>query len=260
MATIRKLGWSGAALIDGVRVMVTSGSFSLEKSPGFVEMVDIERDNVSRSKVVYSDGVTASNGNISFDISSEAMALFTTSRLFQRYYKFDVVLNDGNIGYLLEDCYANSVSLSSSVGSLISGSISFVSKNKWTEQSSSFVKLTQIPMGYWFSGDSSIQMINWTFNYNQDAQVMFLNQKSSTDRTLGKYVKCGKNEYTLSVATYNKLTQQNKITIGSSTFTLTGINTSETFDYGGQSDLSTYSYNFTTATSLSNGAKGIIIS
>lgn len=260
-ATIKKLGWAGGATIDGIRIMITSGSFSLEQSPGIIEMIDIERDNATRSKVLYSDGTISSNGSISFDVSSESMTLFTTSKLFQRYYKFDVVLADGEQGYSLTDCYINSISLNSSVGSLISGSLSFISVNKWTTLSTSFIKMSQVPMGYWFSGDSSVQMIDWTLTYNQDAQVMFLNQKTSTDRTLGKYVKCGKNEYSLSVSTYNKLSSgQNKITIDTSSFTLTGINTSETYDYGGQGDLSKYSYNFTTAAALASGAKGVIIS
>lgn len=251
MVQVKKLGWAGSAVIDGVPVLFTSASINNEVSPGFITMADINRDNVSRTKILYSDGTKGSSGSISFDMSSQSMTLFSLSRLLRRNYTFNVSFFDGEKGYSLNNCYVTNLSLSGSVGSLISGSLSFVSnEEKQSYSGGTDIRNTQIPLGYWYSGSGSISIIDWSFSFTQDAQIVYLNQRNQSDKIRGKYIKCGLLDYGLEITTYEQATTNNNIVIASSSFTITGITTSEEFSFNGQTDLGTYKYSFTSAGSV----------
>jgi hypothetical protein len=253
---VKKFGWSGFATIAGTQVLVTSGSFTEEATPGTITMISIPNNNESRSKVLYADGTEITNGSIGFDVSVSSMSLISTSRLLMRGYKFNVVLHDGEQGFTVEDCFVSSVSVSGSVGGLLSASVSFLSKEKFGAGGGGSYMRDEQPYGYWYSGDASVPVRDWTLNFNQEVQPMYLNQDSKT----AKYLRVGLIEASLETTTFERVTDKNDIVIASSSFVLKGVTNSSGYSFNGQSDIGTFSHSFVTAASLSIGSGDQIIS
>ena len=263
MAIVKKLGWSGYAKIDGVQVLVSSGNYAIENNPSYINMASIAPREVSRSRVLYADGTKISNGSIAFDITVNSLVLLSVDRLLKRRRSFDVLLNDGEKGYKLATCYATSVSITGSVGGLLNATVSFVSKNEYTldAEAGSLVS-DEEPFGYWYSGSADAKVREWSFNFSQDVQPMYLNQSSSTgvQRQLPKYLRVGLIDAGLEVTTFEEVNELNNIHVATRHLTLTGVTKSKGFSFNGQTDLGTYSHSFETAADLNIGPTQTIIS
>lgn len=246
-------GFTGHAIINGIQVLPTSGSISQDINPTYVNFEDIERDDISRSKVAYAPGTKSSSGSLAFDLTEDTAALFTADNLFQRNNNFEVKIFDGVHGKELDESYVTSISLSGSVGGLVTANVNFISRLAPIDYvpSGGIVyqsPISTLPLGYWFSGSTDFQVREWSFGFNQSTTLMYLNQISDDDDTLARYVKVGVLDFTLSMTTYdNPGITPDTISVATNAFTITGNTTQQGYSFGGATDIGTFTHDFTSA-------------
>ena len=267
----KRLGYGGSALVDGVQVLITGGSMQQEDSPSFLEMLDIKPTMTTRSRILHADGVSAYTGSISYDVTEKAMPSFSTGQLFKRRYQFDVGICDGTGGdastdvkWTMKDCYLTNLTLTGAPGGLINASLAYMAKD--VKDSSPSVTNAYIlddyygaspvtvnqPLGYWWSGGPDIK--EWTFTMNQAVTPMYLNQNVMKPQ----YLLVGLIDFSLEVTLYMAGTPST-IAIHTSSFTLTGVSTTQGYSFNGVTDLGMYSHTFVTAANAASGASGVII-
>ena len=252
---VRKLGYGGGCVIAGTNVLITSGSIATEKSPSYMQPYSLPpaKTKAWRSKVRFAEGTVSSNGSVSFDMTWSASSLFSAGRLFQRGYQFDVSMTDGTEGVSLTKCHATSVQLSGSVGGIVTASVSFVSAGLWNEGGASTRNMRDDELvGYWSSGNSNVR--DWSFSFSQPVEPIFLN----TATPYANYLKCGLCDATLEMTTYGRITHNN-VTIAAGHVNLVGMVTSESYNFNGASDISTFHHTFSAVADLPSGSGAIIL-
>ena len=250
--TTKVLGYGGSAVMDGEQVLITSGAYTSSYNVSWLQMISTPPlSTQSAGRVLHADGYNQYAGSLSFDVTADTMSMFGISRMLKRWYTFDVGINDGNVAYEMKDCKATSVSLTGSVGGLVSASVSFVAKETFQTGSVTrdFIREEDV-VGYWWSGaKSGLKAKSWSFTMSQDVQPVFGNVAS----TEPLYLKAGLVEYNLEVESYTPLVPadtSNVVYIATSSFTLTGRTSEEGFQYNGLTDLGTYRYVFGTGATL----------
>lgn len=251
----KQLGYGGSAEVAGQQVLITSGGFNTAETPSYLEPWSIPPSQVSRSRVLHADGVAAYSGELSLDVTDKFLTVLTTSTLLARRYQFTVGIHDGEDAEEMEDCFLSSMTLSGASGGLVNASLSFVSAS--APQSSLSVANAFIrddePLGYWYSGATDVR--EWTLTMNQSVTPVYGNEDTPAPR----YINVGMVDYSLSVTTYESVIAQASIEIKTSTFTLTGITTSEEYAFGGVTDLGNYRHTFDTAADATSGSDAVII-
>ena len=122
----RRLGYGGSAVISGQQVLITGGSMEEADTPSFLEMMDIPPSTSSRSKVLHADGTKNYTGTLSFDMTKNALSVFTAATLFSRRYLFNMGIHDGEAQWVMNGCYLTTLSLTGAPGGLIGASLSFM--------------------------------------------------------------------------------------------------------------------------------------
>lgn len=253
----KRLGYGGSAEIDGVQVLMTSGSFDTANNISYLDMLDIEPTvGASRAKTKHADGTTGYTGNISFDVTPSSLALFTTSRLFSRGYSFDVGINDGESAELMADCYVTSISLAGAAEGLITCSLSFIGATSAASSllvSNSFIR-DEIPYAWWYSGNTDVR--DWTLNMSQDASPVYINGSGGVDP---QYIKYGLIDFNLAITTYEAVVAHSSVSVAASTWTLKGDTASQGFAFTGITELGAYTHVFETAADITVGSDDTII-
>jgi hypothetical protein len=242
---VKRLGYGGAAVIDGSQVLITSGSFSIGKTIPYLNMINTPPNNTFAGKVKHMDGVTGYTGTLSFDLDEDSIGLFTKSKLLARHYKFNVGIHDGVGQQVMTDCFASSVSISGAVGGLVNGTVSFMSKTAPVAATvaRSFIR-GNVPLGYWLTGDGTNNIKDWSLTMNQDLSMEYLNEDSME----AGYIKVGLVSYSLNITSYEEMTDGEQATIYvPNGIVLHGDTVGKGFAYGGLTDLGSYSYEFETS-------------
>jgi hypothetical protein len=227
----------------------------------------------SRSKILHADGISAFSGSLNFDVTANAMDVFTTSKLLGRGYKFNIGINDGgagtDTGWLMNDCYITNLSLTGSASGIVTASLSYVAKSGKTSGTVTNAYILDDyssstdnqPLGYWWSGAATgggaADVKDWTFTMNQAVTPIYLNQDVKTPQ----YLKVGLIDYQLDVVLYNS-SAPTIVNIQSSSFTLTGISSAQGYTFNGVTDLGMYSHSYMTAVGSAGNYKsdGVVIS
>jgi len=248
------LGYGGSAEIAGQQVLITSGGFTNQSSPAYLEPMSIPATTVSRSRILHADGIIAYSGQLSLDVTDSFLTVLTTATLLGRRYQFDVGIDTGEDSQVLANCYATSISLSGSPGGLVNASISFISAEAPSAGAvaNAFIRDDE-PLGYWDSGNTDVR--SWTFNMNQNASPVYGN----INTTLPRYIKVGMVDYSLEVETFDAVIATSVINIKTSAFTLSGVTTSQGYAFAGITELGSYTHTFETAADATVGSGGIII-
>lgn len=255
MATIIRLaGFSGHVIVNDIQLLSGNASFSTELSPSFITYADIKRDDTQRNKVLYADGTRVTTGSVSFDVmESDLLNLLTTTALFQRNYYFPVKIFDGFQGRQLSNCLVTSLSLSGSVGGLITASLSFTSnKDGESYDGSEGIFLNPkdtTPYGYWYSGSTSLQVSEWSLNYSQTVSPVHLNQIDDSNGTeLPRYLKVQLQSTSLHLTTYDEIDPTiNQVVVATKTFSIVGTVTAKGYNFTGTTSLGNFSHDFQSA-------------
>jgi hypothetical protein len=264
----KRLGYGGSAEIDGIQVLITSGNMDTASAVSYLEPYDaLPTAAESRSKVEHADGTESYTASISFDVTTNFLTILTTTKLFARGYKFDVGIHDGESAQVMTDCYVQSLTLSGGAEGIVTASLTAVSanapvpslsvKNAYIRESRSALPLNNVPLGYWYSGNTDVR--DWSLSMNQNASPVYTNQ----DVVSPRYIKFGLIDFNLSVTTYESVLGTSSITIATNGFTLTGNTSAEGFAFGGTTDLGNYTHVFETSAAIgfsSGGSDGTIIS
>jgi len=238
MATARFLGYKGSATIGGSVVCVTSAQIDEQRSPVYLTPLGIPSRGSADpfSRYIYAEGTRSSTGSISFDFG-----LTSTIDYFKRTV-FDVAFGDGSqVTASLGGCFMTSASANGSVGGLITGSVSFVSKNEFTAGSitpGGGSGLGSEPAGYWRSGGGSIK--EWSLSASQDAKAIWAN----TTTPWPDYIKVGTTDYTLNITSYDIIPLGDTIDINLNGISIVGLRVGETVSFNGATDFGDYSYTF----------------
>jgi len=250
----KRLGYGGSAEIDGFQVLITSGSLDENRTVSYLEPLDIPPSPGNRrSRIEHADGTISYTGAISFDVTAPFLNVLTVNTLLQRFYTFDIGIDDGNDSFKLQDCKLTSLSLAGDPAGLITASIGVMAPAQMISIAidNDYI-LEDDPLGYWWSGNAAVR--NWSFSMSQDVTPVYVNENALTP----KYLKVGLVNYSLEVTTYTA-PNVDVINIATATFTLTGNTTAYGYVYGGQTDLGMYTHSFETAAAASAGSSGIII-
>jgi hypothetical protein len=258
-------------MVDGVQVLITSGSLDTTKTPSYLNPLSIPPTMDSRTKVLHADGIEAYSLSLGFDVTQNFLDILTTVKLFKRRYQFDVGFNDGENNHGLLKCYLTSLSVSGAAGGLMSASLSVISTSTSTPiipddyigfQGSSSTWEKDRPMGYWYSGNQNVK--DWSLAMSQEVVPVYLNK----DVTTPQYMRVGMIGFTLQVSTYEALyptgysptptAGTDKVKISTSAFTITGKVTAENKSFNGPSELGGYSHTFETSSDTGDSS-GIII-
>jgi len=257
----KRLGFGGSGEIDGIQCLMTSGGFDTSRQRSYLEPLNIVPTiGASRSRVAHADGIAGYTANMSFDMTTNLLAAFTTGRLFARGYAFDIGINDGESAQQMTDCLAQSITLSGAAGGLISGSLTAISAtppvpslivdNNYIRQSRSVLPSNNVPIGYWYSGATDVR--DWSLSMNQNVTPVYTNENTVNPR----YLKYGLFDFSLSVTTYEAVVAHTAISIATSTFTLTGLTASSGFSFAGITDLGNYTHLFETSAAIAFGSGG----
>ena len=254
----RKLGYGGSATVDGTQLLITSGSYSSASATSFLQMVDTPPATSQRNRVIHADGTRSYTGSLAFDVTEDAMGLFTAGTLFGRWYDFDVGIYDGNSGYSMSDCKVSNLSLTGAVGGLLNASLSFLGKTGFQSDSvtADFIRDDKL-VAYWWSGAKSpLKAKSWTLTMTQESTPVYCN----IDDMEPLYLRVGLVEYSLEVESYTPMGvgTSNVIYIETKTFTLTGTTSEEGFQYNGVTDLGTYRYAFSTGTATGDSSGTVL--
>ena len=250
----KRLGFGGSAEVNGVQVLILSGSFDFATAISYLNMIDIPPSDVSRSRTKHADGTTNYSGSLNFDVSSSAMALFTTSALLARHFQFTVGIHDGVNQFEMTDCMLTSLTIAGAPGGVLNSSISFIatSGRQVGTVSNDYILVSDPPLGYWWSGGTDVR--DWTFTMNQDAQPVYINQNTDDPQ----YLKAGLIDYSLQVTLYSDLAPSS-INIQTKNFSLTGNTVGEGYTFNGVTDLGMFSHTFETAADITTGSDDTII-
>ena len=250
----KRLGYGGSASVAGRQVLITSGSFDEATSISYLNMISTPPSSTMAGRVKHADGTRGYTGSLAFDLYDDTLDLFvTTNGLLERYFKFDVGINDGVQDWMMKDCKLTSLSVSGAVDGLLNAQISFISlaREVYESVANVFIRDTAIPIGYWYSGTGASDDIkDWTLTMNQEATLIYKND----DTVEPAYIKVGLVNYALSVTSYKALTTPATVLIETKSFTLTGETTGRGFAYGGLTDLGTYSYTFETSSNTKSNS------
>lgn len=264
--TKKLLGYGGSASVAGTQLLITSGSFDVSTAVSYLEMISTPPATTKAGRVQFAEGTRGYTGTLSFDVHETGLDLFkTTGGLLERYFKFDVGINDGVTDYKMTDCKLTSLVISGSVGGLINAQISFLSKSSKESGSTPhvFIRDTAIPLGYWWSGTADGDNVkDWSLSMTQDAELMYKNVANTPGSPEDPgYIKIGLVSYVLSVTSYKLLTPgtTQAISIATKTFTLTGNATGSGYGFVGITDLGEYSYVFETGSDTGK-SDGLVIS
>lgn len=262
-----RLGYGGYAFIGEYQVLITSGSFSAEHSPSYMNMLDMPVAEGSgnssagnMSRVNHADGVSSYSGSISFDVDSSVIGLF--GKYLFRKNQFGATIGDGENNFSMMGCYVTSLSMSATAGGLMTSSISFVGKEGREENIGPIAAYVRdaTPLAYWRTGNLDLR--DWTLTMSQAVRPMYGNSDSTDIYGNGsvmssnpKYLKVGAVEYTLDVTSYTpQLT--NKIFVKTSSFTIAGKTTSVGYSFGGLDDVGMYTHTFS---SVADGASDAVV-
>jgi hypothetical protein len=193
---------------------------------------------------------------VAFDVTANALDMFTTSRMFSRGYTFDVGIHDGEDAQKMADCLATSITLSGAAGGLITASIGFSGPTQAIPSllvANDFIR-DEVPYGYWYSGNVDVK--DWNLSMTQAVTPVYTNEDIRSPR----YLKIGLFDFTLSVTTYEQIHLYNTISVATKSFTLKGNTNSEGYNFVGVTDLGTYTHTFETAAAFSIGSGDTIIS
>lgn len=248
MAPTKKLlGYGGSASIGSTQVLITSGSFDVAREVSYLNMINTPPSTTMAGRVRHADGTQGYTGSLAFDVHEGAMALFAvTGGLLQRYYEFEVGINDGVADWKMSKCKLSSLTLAGTVGGLVTAQVSFLAKEgkKTGATPSVFIRDTADPIGYWYTGTGASDNIrDWNLSMSQEAELVYKNEDSIEPA----YIKIGLVTYTLAVTSYQELTDPAAITIATDSFTLTGNTVGKGFSFGGLTDMGSYNYTFETS-------------
>jgi hypothetical protein len=249
MATKKLLGYGGSASVAGAQVLVTSGSFDEARTVSYLDMINTPQSSNMVGRVQHADGVSAYSGSLSFDVHEGSMNIFSTSSgLLKRFYEFDVGINDGVYDWKMSKCKVSSISLAGSVGGLVTANLSFMAKSGRVVGSTPNAFLRDaILIGYWYTGTGASDNVkDWNLTMSQDVSLEYSNE----DTMEPDYIKVGGVSYTMNVTGYTDLFPggiSQSISIGTSSFTLTGRPVGRGFSFGGITDVGSYSYTFETS-------------
>ncbi len=256
----RVLGYGGAGYINNIQVLITGGSVSTAYNISHLNAIDIIPTQASRSKMTHADGTSLTTVNMSFDLTDSSLS--EVMSLYERREVFDVEINDGNNSGTLDNCFANSITLSGSPGGLISGSIQATSVEDPLYSSSvnnSFVReplttggRTKEPLAYYFSGNTDVR--SWTLTMNQEVSPVYLNKNEVN----AGYLKVARWDFLLDIVTYTEQTH-NDIEVRTNSWTLKGDTTSSAYSFNGATDFGMFSHSFATSADIAVGAADSII-
>ena len=251
---LKRLGYGGSAVISDFggggpcQVIITSGSFEQSNSVSYMPMISTPPTASNASRVLHADGTAAYSGTVGFDVSVAAMSLFGTSKLLGRGYPFDVGIHDGEISYHMTDCRMTGVTLSGAPGGLVNASVSFMSKTGKSAAgvANVFIRDSTTPsgqmVGYWWSGGPDVK--DWSLTVSQSVEAMYGNE----DSVEPLYLRVGLIDYVLTANLYaDNFAEQDKISICTSKFQLTGMLQAKGYAYAGVTELGTYSHTFETS-------------
>ena len=251
----RKLGYGGSASIASTQVLITGGSFEQAASISYLNMINTPPDVTPAGRVQHADGTNAYTGDLSFDVHQEAMSIFSPSGgLLQRFYEFEVGINDGTNDWKMTKCKLTSLSLAGSAGGLVTAQMSYMALSGKAIGSTPnlFIRDSVTPLGYWYTGTgSSDDVKDWNLTMNQEAELVYKNIANTPGVPEDPaYIKVGLVNYVLTVSSYQDLfpagTTQS-IMIATDTFTLTGRPTNRGFSFGGVTEMGFYNYVFETS-------------
>jgi len=259
-STKRHLGYGGSAAIGSTQVLITGGSFEQASAISYLNMISTPPATTPAGRVQHADGTNAYTGDLAFDVCQEYMSLFNPGGgLLQRFYEFDIGINDGASDWKMSKCKLTSLTLAGAAGGLVTANMSYLALAGKVVGSTPnlFIRDSVTPLGYWYTGTGPSDNIkDWNLTMSQEAGLVYKNSNSVEPA----YIKVGGVTYVLTVTSYQDLypggTTQS-ILIYTDTFTLTGRPASRGFSFGGMTDMGTYRYSF--ETSSQTGASNAVV-
>ena len=259
-STKKLLGYGGSASIASTQVLITGGSFERASNISYLNMISTPPAATPAGRVQHADGTNAYTGSLAFDVCQEYMNLFNVGGgLLQRFYEFDIGINDGVSDWKMSKCKLTSLTLAGAAGGLVTANLSYLALAGKVVGSTPnlFIRDSVTPLGYWYTGTGSSDDIkDWNLTMSQESELVYKNSNSMEPA----YIKVGGVIYTLTVTSYQNLfpagTTQ-AILLYTGIFTLTGRPTSRGFSFGGVTDVGAYSYTF--ETSSQTGASNAVV-
>lgn len=242
-----ELGYGGNATIDGHYVLVTSGGLSKALNMPFVTPYDTPVGEENRTKVKMGDGVYSYSGNLSFDMSLDAVENLISNSFLVRNNEFDVLIGDGHKGYSISKCKFDSVSFSASVGALFTGTVSFQSTDDFTKNMGGPAKkymfddeLSNQLVKYWHTGAVGVE--SFTVSISQSITPVYLN----VDDQDPQYLRAGLWDLTFEISAWDDWYEHQTLKLGKRRINiLTGESTAWNYNYGGQNETGSHSHTYT---------------
>jgi len=242
-----KLGYGGQAVLNGTRVLVTSGNMENSVNPVYTNAYSQPVSTDSRSRVLHADGTVTHTGTIGFDLTTDSLSALKP--LVSRGAVFKVGLYDGENGMEMEKCYVTSISMNGSPSGFITASVGFSSAFPASKADGGSANnrdgFTENIIPYWWSGNSYVR--DWSFSFNQQVVPKFANKNSYLLQNEGilasspLYLFIGEIDCSLDFTTFVPLVTDT-VSVASSGFRIVGRTNGSSYGFAGQNDLGTYKY------------------
>ena len=214
------LGYGGFAKINDTFVPYTNASVQRQQNVVFQNTYHVPFSDEARSRIRMNKGTFTFSGNIDFQLTENTIKLILDTDFLSRTSFFDIVLNDGQKQIVMLKNMWQSLTINSSVNSIPTCSISFVSLNDFKQDISlqdgfSNISLEEddSPISYWNTGnnDSSFLIQSFNFTFNRNVTSAFLNNGLRTP----SYLRAGIIDCSMSVQCFDEWFDKAEVSIGS---------------------------------------------
>ncbi len=266
--SVIELGYRGRAVVNGANFLASSGSMENTVSTSYLSGYDMASTSV-KSRIYHAAGVVSHTGSLSFDLTSESVSTVKNILKNPRSNKFSVSMFGNDAGWNMQDCVAQSVSLSGAPNGLVTGSLSFISASPPTITTLSETNArdafsaTLVP--YWHTGAYLVR--DWSLSFSLNVTPKHCNGDEAKSVSLfgikahsPKYLFLGECQYDLNFSAFKKLTTGFDVKLGGSqvfscsTYMVVG----NALNVGGVNDINIYKYSATSH--ALNDNEGIVIS
>ena len=240
--------------ISSANLLVSSVGMTQDRPNPFMDIMHTPNTRVSRSKILVADGVELYTGSFTFDVTQSSLEI--VKDLCKRGRRFSVTFWDGDKGRQLKNNHFSNLTLSGSIGGLLSASVSFTSAENWTSTAApvsiNFLRdsSNHQPYGYWYSGGPNVK--EWSLAISQSVTPVYTNVASANPT----YLRVGMWDMNLQVTAYEDFGSLEEIIIATKLFTVTGILNNSGYSFGGISELGAYTHSFLSGVFANSATSG----
>jgi len=231
-------GYVAFAEINGTAVYPTGGVANNTRTPSLQEFFanGAFPGLGIMTRALHAHGTEIEGGSINFDFANRGGNLLDLIDAENRGIEFSVRMGTQTQALKLDGCRMEQLVLQASPRSVVSGSISFKSAQRWCPTTVPLLVRSTL-ISYWATGGP--QMEDWSLSIRQSLTPVYPNDVSDP---LPKYLRVGKTQGSLSVTTVGGLKKTGTVNIGTGSVEVVGVVNEQALQLATRGRVNRYTY------------------